>query len=233
MSTFTVETAHIGLGCNESLAQKLAQGVFTLSHALVCATDIASQLRDYHHKGLAHGNVTTRSIRLTESGAMLMPRICRVPSIDDRSDVSAFGAAFYEMLTGQEPPSEFPAADSKPVRQIADIRDVWKHAIRLAERCIEDLADISQVVIELRILGLLNRGLTASPRCLQVAARSATGTRQVRRLQLVPKPAQVELQSPPADSLGEDTVVPQPHRLQVVAKPAPVGDVPERQPKLF
>jgi len=76
---------------------------------------LAESLRKLHDAGKAHGSVTPSGITLTGTGLDLIPSLGPPASVtpytapevlqgkpaDARSDVFAFGALFYEMLTGR------------------------------------------------------------------------------------------------------------------------------------
>jgi hypothetical protein len=230
MAAFIMESADIGAGYHESLAERLAGDILTVPYGLLCATDIAFTLRDLHHKGLAHGEVNPASIWLRASGARLQPRGSRSRSADARLDISAFGAVLYEMMTGRKPPSDVAFAAFTPVRSVTDIDGVRTEAIQLAERCLGGSTDMRQVVIELRILGLLTRGLEAVPQSLRGVNTPAPAAPEPHRLQVVAKPAAVapEESAPIVDQLA--AVAPEPRTSWVVDTPATAGPEPQTPP---
>jgi hypothetical protein len=225
MAAFIMETVDIGAGYNESLAERLASGVLPVPYALICATDVASTLRDLHQKGLAHGEVNLGSIRLSESGARLQPRGSRTRLADTRSDVAAFGAVLYEMMTGLKPPSDVKSAVFTPVTTAMDMGDVRTDAIRLAEKCLDGSPDMKQVLIELRILGILTRRLAVLPYRLQAVETPVMVAPEPHRLRVVERPVPVEPEPPFPEF---DDLATEPERPKVAVMPARVAPEPQR-----
>ena len=101
---------------SQTLAQRLAAGHLPVSDALRYATQIADSLRGAHEDGYCHGAVTTDAVILTDTGAELVPaqpgaaealtpytapERLKGHGPDVRTDIFAFGAVLYEMLTGR------------------------------------------------------------------------------------------------------------------------------------
>ena len=98
-----------------TLAQRMSEGRIPVAEALHYAMSLAESLRKLHDAGKAHGSVTPSGITLTGTGLDLIPSLGPPASVtpytapevlqgkpaDARSDVFAFGALFYEMLTGR------------------------------------------------------------------------------------------------------------------------------------
>ena len=230
MAAFIMESADLGAGHKESLAERLASGALPVPYALLCAIDVASTLRELHRKGLAHGEVGTGSIWLKESGALLQPRGSRSRSADARTDVAAFGAVLYQMFTGVRPPSGLRAPAFTPVTTARDLSDVRNDAIRLAEKCLDGSPDMKQVRIELRILGILTRGLQNKRRGLKVVEMPAPAVPEPRRLQVVETPAGV-VPEPRFPQVAEETstVAPEPQPLKVAEE---IAATPAEPPHL-
>lgn len=168
-----MEYADAGAGYSGSLAERLANGALTVPYALLCATEIASAIRDYHRKGLAHGEINPAAIRLHESGARLQPPGRRSRSADAGADVAAFGAVLYEMMTGLKPPAGLTSPALTPAASVMDMSEVRSSAIHLAQKCLDGSPDMKQVHFELRILGVLTRRLEAVPPGLRIADEPA------------------------------------------------------------
>jgi eukaryotic-like serine/threonine-protein kinase len=100
-----------------TLDQRLADGRPALAEALRIAMSLADALRRLHEEGRVHGALTPSSIALAASGVELLPpraaqglvtpytapEVLRGNSADVRSDIFAFGAIVYEMVTGRWP----------------------------------------------------------------------------------------------------------------------------------
>src|SRR5579863_5581900 len=225
MAALIMESAEIGTDYNESLAERLANGPLPVPYALLCATDVASTLRDLHQKGLAHGEVNLGSIRFGESGARLKPRGARTRFAEARSDVIAFGAVLYELMTGAKPPSDIHSVVVKRTAA-SDLADVRNDAIRIAAKCLGGEAEIRQVLIELRILGILARRISATPRQLPAAKKTSPTEPLLTRLSeksaaRVPEPE-------PMQGLEEAAaVLPDPQLPQGTHDPAEASAQPE------
>jgi len=97
-----------------TLSQRLAEGPISLAEAMRHATMLAEALRQMHDTGRTYGALVPSSILLTGSGLDLAtpgesaavtpytaPEILRGRPADQRSDIFAFGAIVYEMITGR------------------------------------------------------------------------------------------------------------------------------------
>lgn len=111
MTPTAIETETIPSG---TLGHRLAEGPISLPEALRYATMLAEALRQIHDSGRAFGVLQPSSIALTGAGVELRPMGDRsaitpytAPEIlqgrlpDARSDIFAFGAIVYEMITGR------------------------------------------------------------------------------------------------------------------------------------
>jgi len=100
----------------QTLAQRVTEGRIPVREALHFAMSLAEGLRKIHDTGRFHGAVTPSSIVLTAAGIELIPALAppavitpyTAPEVlqgspaDSRSDIFAFGAIVYEMLTGRQ-----------------------------------------------------------------------------------------------------------------------------------
>ena len=97
-----------------TLSHRLAEGSIALPEALRYATMLAEALRQIHDAGRKCGTLQPSGIVLTGAGLELVepreaaaitpytaPEILQGRTPDARSDIFAFGAIFYEMVTGR------------------------------------------------------------------------------------------------------------------------------------
>jgi len=150
------ETGRAGEAPDGSLAARLSQGPLPLQFALRYAAEVAGTLRQLHHEGRFHGDVEPGSIRITDAGALLLPPNGHAHLATARTDISEFGALFYQMLTGAKPNGN-PRTEARE----GDRETIRLAATRLAARCLGALpgapTDIQKVSTEVRLLGVLAR----------------------------------------------------------------------------
>jgi serine/threonine-protein kinase len=109
------------------LAERIGKGPLPVDEALRFARDIASAVQVGHREGITYGDLTPSSIRVTPDGevtlpeapgrvqshaetavamsaaAYMSPEQSRGESIDQRTDIWAFGCVLFEMLTARVP----------------------------------------------------------------------------------------------------------------------------------
>lgn len=99
----------------QTLAQRLSAGKIPVPEALHYAMSLADALRKIHDGGSFHGAVTPSNVAVTAAGLDLMPALATAATVtpytapevlqgksaDARSDIFAFGAIVFEMLTGR------------------------------------------------------------------------------------------------------------------------------------
>jgi hypothetical protein len=110
----TATVLEIPMNDSVTLSHRLAEGPISLQEALRYATNLAEALRQIHDTGRTYGTLAPSSIILTSGGLELAapggpaaitpytaPEILRGRPADQRSDIFAFGAIVYEMITGR------------------------------------------------------------------------------------------------------------------------------------
>jgi serine/threonine protein kinase len=112
---------------SHTLAERIGKGPLPVDEALRFARDIANALQVGHGEGITYGDLTPSSIRITPEGdvklpetpgrlqghaqaavamnsaAYMSPEQSRGESIDQRTDIWAFGCVLFEMLTARVP----------------------------------------------------------------------------------------------------------------------------------
>lgn len=101
---------------SQTLSERLAEGRLPISDALRLAVELANALRHVHDEGRVQGMLTPDTIRLTGSNLELIqadycaaeaptpytaPELLHEHGPDVTSDIFAFGAIVYELLTGR------------------------------------------------------------------------------------------------------------------------------------
>jgi hypothetical protein len=142
-----------------SLAERLAQGPLPLAFALRYAAEVAGMLRALHQNGRYHGDVDPAYIRISNGEAILPPPNGHSHLANQRTDISAFGAVLFEMVTGSKPSGSQPGADLETAH--AGPGGLRFSATRLAARCLgttpDRPSDMQKVATEVRLLGVLAR----------------------------------------------------------------------------
>jgi len=158
----------------KTLSEALRGGPLPLGYALHCAQDIATSLRELHEGGRIHGSVNTGAVLLNSEGAELLAPKNRQARAEPAVDISAFGAVFYEMVTGVRPsPVRAPAAPLVPSRSSEEA--LYAAVVRLAHRCIGSisnsptemqnvLSEILMLSMQTKLAGMEDSILTAPAR---------------------------------------------------------------------
>ena len=102
----------------ELLAERLARGPLAPEETLGYAIELGAALNRAHSLGMVHGGLSPYSVRIASAGARVLkplreyderaapyrsPEQVRGEAPDWRSDVFAYGALLYEMVSGRRP----------------------------------------------------------------------------------------------------------------------------------
>jgi hypothetical protein len=160
-----------------SLAKLLGHGPIDKEKALRIARAFADALRRLHDGGVVHGALEPSCVILDQSGASLehgacanrftpysAPEQAQGKSADVRTDIFAFGAIVYEMLSGRRPftgkSDELRTAIQE--RDPAPLSGVPNGLARLVARCLmkapaQRWQRVQSVQMELKMLGVIAR----------------------------------------------------------------------------
>lgn len=148
------------------LEEFTGNGLLPLATALYLATEIATELRELHGEGRAHGEVGADHVLVSPHGARLLSPAAPPRRADQRSDIVAFGALTYELVTGSKPPRDLSdvAVAAGPRTGPEGIRAA---AVRLALRCLGAASDpaphMQQALMEMRLYSVIARQLGWRP----------------------------------------------------------------------
>jgi hypothetical protein len=202
-----------------------------LAAGLHCAHEVATELRDMHQQTRAYGSLTANSIIMSGSGARLRPARSPWDQAAALRDVQAFGAVFYQMLTGTVPPDTLTAADIRLEGPRTGTSRLRSSAMMLALNCRGSKGarmSMQQLATEIRLLGVLLRQYEANaknepaplpflvaapppytpPEEAEIEAAAAEPAAPVPEVPLPVQPAAaiVEEKSPPVASAAEPVV---------------------------
>jgi hypothetical protein len=121
----------------ESLTDRMGRGRLPLAEALAYAIQIAASLRDLHAQRLVYGAVSSQLIVLGPAGAELRSSGSLTRLGNARADVTSFGTVLSEIM-----------------RKVDGPEAICAEMNALAVRCQDDVPDMRQVVVLLRLLRL-------------------------------------------------------------------------------
>ena len=166
---------HFDLAPDESLAARLRREPLPLAWALEVAAGIASELRDLHAEGRAHGAVELESLRLSRSGISLDDARGGNDEAAMERDIEGYGRILNSMLTGSPEPQE-PVVIPRKHRSAEALR---AGALDHARRCLSGRPGIQREVTEVRLLGVLARQMPQAALEVPPALPSAPGWEMV------------------------------------------------------
>lgn len=186
-----------------TLSQRLHEP-FSAQDAFQCTMQMAQALRRLHEQGNICGHLDPASVVLADSEAKLVrreppggptpytaPEQLEGKPADTRSDIFAFGAVVYEVLSGRKAfdghtPEEWRAAILE--REPAPLNGVPPDLARLVSRCLERSPQkrwqrMPMVVMELKLLDAVSRraqDAAAAKERLETAIRSAVAKQEAK-----------------------------------------------------
>jgi hypothetical protein len=134
------------LAPGEGLRDRLRRSPLPLAWALEAATAIASELRDLHAEGRAHGAVELESLRLSGAGISLGDVRGGSGEAAMERDIAGYGRILNSMLTGSPGP-QLPVAMSRKYRSAQALRAA---ALDHARECVSGRPGIQRVATEVR-----------------------------------------------------------------------------------
>jgi len=149
----------LDLAPDESLAARLRRKPLPLPLALRFATGIASELRDLHAAGRAHGALDLESLRLSRSGISIGEARGGRDKASMARDIEGYGKILNWMLTGN--PEPHPTVVVLRRRQSPEALRVA--ALDLARKCLSGRPGMQRVVTEVRLLSVLARQISEAP----------------------------------------------------------------------
>jgi predicted nucleic acid-binding Zn-ribbon protein len=179
---------------SRTLAERLAEGRFSVSEALAYSALLAEALRSMHEEGCAHGAVTPDNISVTASGLELLPpaaafevtpytapeALAGKPA-NPQSDIFSLGAVLYEMVTGRKAFEGEDAAalasaiggSAPPPTGVPPVDGFLMHC--LAKDCGARFPRMQRVLLELKLIRAMVQRAEHPP-----AARRATEVTALR-----------------------------------------------------
>jgi hypothetical protein len=149
----------LDLAPDESLAARLRRERLPLPVALRFVTGIASELRDLHAAGHAHGAVDLECLRLSRSGVSLGEGRGGRDKASMARDVEGLGKILNWMLAGNPDPQPCVVV----VRRRQSLEALRVATLDLARRCLSGRLGMQRVVTEIRLLSVLARQISESP----------------------------------------------------------------------
>ncbi len=149
------ESGHEGPVGGKGLSAAEDRGALPLAAALGYATGVAVALRERHGEKPAQTNGGPDRVPVGPLGPVLHPSERASPQAEQDSDIVAFGALLYELMTGSRPPQDV----SRFVRKrdpLVGPDGVRTAATCLAVRCMAgDSQGMQRILTELRLYKLM------------------------------------------------------------------------------
>ena len=149
------ESGHEGPVGGKGLSAAEDRGALPLAAALGYATGVAVALRERHGEKPAQTNGGPDRVPVGPLGPVLHPSERASPQAEQDSDIVAFGALLYELMTGSRPPQDVSRFVRKRVPLVGP-DGVRTAATCLAVRCMAgDSQGMQRILTELRLYKLM------------------------------------------------------------------------------